>query len=76
MNMYSIGTSFSKSLAQTVKVNRHDVNIISKISEGGYAIVYKVEDVNRGNQMALKKIFLKDKETEEAMKNEVRFWKE
>jgi serine/threonine protein kinase len=46
-----------------------------KISEGGYAIVYEAKDSASNEIMALKRIYLKDKETEQVMCKEVKNWR-
>jgi serine/threonine protein kinase len=45
---------FGSSSADTLTVGKYEVIIGPKISEGGYALVYKVSDVSSGEIMALK----------------------
>jgi len=67
---------FSTKFQDSFTVNKHEVTVGDKISEGGYAVVYKAIDSHSGKMLALKKIFLKDKETEEVMKKEVKIWRD
>ena len=39
---------------ETIKVGKHDISIGGKISEGGYANVYKARSAQTGEIMALK----------------------
>ena len=68
--------AFTSKMQDSLTINGHEVTVGPKISEGGYAIVYKANDVHSGKLMALKKIYLKDKETEEAMRKEVKIWRD
>lgn len=63
-------------ISEWLTIGRKEVTVGTKISEGGYAVVYKAFDTTTNELYALKKIFLKDKETEEVMRNEVKIWKE
>lgn len=47
---------------QQFQIGSYTVNIIEKISEGGYAYVFKVVDINTNKEYALKKILCQDQE--------------
>lgn len=66
--MEGLNQKIFSAVAETLTINKHEVTVGGKISEGGYAVVYKAKDNATGKVLALKKIYLKDKETEEVMK--------
>jgi serine/threonine protein kinase len=45
-----------------VHVNQRRLRIASKLGEGGFAFVYKVVDDATGEQFALKKVHVQNKE--------------
>lgn len=45
---------FTSKIQDSITVGKHEVTVGNKISEGGYAIVYKATDTKTGDVMALK----------------------
>jgi len=57
------------------RVNKRNLRSDKVIAEGGFGFVYEVTDETTGEQFALKKINIGNKETFNLIKNEIDTWK-
>ena len=57
------------------QIGQYEVNIGNKISEGGYAFVYKATNTKTQEVYALKKIYIGNRENARAVKREVQTWR-
>ena len=57
------------------RVNNRHLRSDKVLAEGGFGFVYQVTDETTGEQFALKKINIGNKETFELIKNEIETWK-
>ena len=71
-----LGMDQVQSAPQYIQVGPKSFQIVRKIAEGGFGFVYQVSDSNTGQQYALKKVVLHNKETLKIIKNECTIWKE
>eukprot|EP00742_Colponemidia_sp_Colp-10_P005443 GILJ01005817.1.p1 GENE.GILJ01005817.1~~GILJ01005817.1.p1 ORF type:complete len:873 (-),score=171.44 GILJ01005817.1:150-2768(-) len=66
-----VSSHVRQATAKRYRIGRHQIQEIKKLSEGGYAFVYLVKDVETDQQYALKKLLCQDKERLALAKREV-----
>nr|CAD2167683.1 unnamed protein product [Meloidogyne enterolobii] len=63
-------------IGQTIEVGSESYTVRSLIAEGGFALVFAVQDVRNGEWFALKRQLAHDKATAESVLREMRFMKQ
>lgn len=63
-------------IGQTIEVGNESYTVRSLIAEGGFALVFAVQDVRNGEWFALKRQLAHDKATAESVLHEIRFMKQ
>lgn len=75
----SIGATLSSSLAvltnELIPIGDKQVRIGVTLGEGGYAFVYRAEDINTGKAYALKRMVCQTEESKEIAKKEIKVMK-
>lgn len=65
------GTNSNEYVGQIVEINNVKLRVNRLIAEGGYALVFAVEDVNTGKEYALKKLVAVDEEANRSVLQEI-----
>lgn len=60
-------------VGQTIIVGNLRLKVTKLLAEGGYAIVYIVQEVSSGQEYALKRIFSADDSSHQAIKQEIAY---
>ncbi|CAF0982373.1 unnamed protein product, partial [Brachionus calyciflorus] len=63
-------------VGQTIMVGNLRLKVTKLLAEGGYAIVYIVQDISSGQDYALKRIFSADEASNQAIKQEISYLKQ
>lgn len=60
-------------VGQIIMVGNLRLRVSKMLAEGGYAIVYIVQDISSGQEYALKRIFSADESSNQAIKQEISY---